>query len=139
MKSKAPLALMEQLVMLLVFSLAAALCLQVFVLSARMSRWCEARDQAVTEVQNTAEAIKASAGDLRQCATLLGGTADDQTLQIFYDKNWKTTEDQDTYALTVTALPSPYAMLGAAEVCARTQSGELLFGVTVSWQEVSGE
>lgn len=33
MRSKAPLVLMEQLVMVLVFALAAALCVQVFVLS----------------------------------------------------------------------------------------------------------
>ena len=38
MKSKAPLALMEQMVMLLVFALAAALCLQAFVQSDRLSR-----------------------------------------------------------------------------------------------------
>ena len=33
MRSKTPLALMEQMVMVLVFALAAALCLQVFVVS----------------------------------------------------------------------------------------------------------
>lgn len=43
MRSKAPLALMEQLVMVLVFALAAALCVQVFVLSGQTSRWNESR------------------------------------------------------------------------------------------------
>ena len=38
MKSRAPLALMEQMVMLLVFALAAALCLQAFVRSDNISR-----------------------------------------------------------------------------------------------------
>ena len=47
MKSKAPLALMEQLVMVLVFALAAALCVQAFFASDRMSRQGEARDRAV--------------------------------------------------------------------------------------------
>ena len=37
MHSKAPLALMEQIIMLLVFALSAALCLQVFALSGRIS------------------------------------------------------------------------------------------------------
>ena len=55
MKSKAPLSLMEQLIMLLVFALAAALCLQVFVLSAQISRRCKATDHAVTAAQNAAE------------------------------------------------------------------------------------
>ena len=38
MKSKAPLALMEQLVMVLVVALAAALCLQAFTLADQISR-----------------------------------------------------------------------------------------------------
>ena len=54
MRSKAPLALMEQLVMVLVFALAAALCVQVFVLSYQTSRRNEARDRAVLEAQNAA-------------------------------------------------------------------------------------
>ena len=37
MKSKAPLMLMEQMIMLLVFALAAALCLQAFVKSEQLS------------------------------------------------------------------------------------------------------
>ena len=48
MKSKAPLLLMEQMVMLLVFALAAALCLQAFVKSDGLSRRSEARDRAMT-------------------------------------------------------------------------------------------
>ncbi len=139
MKSKAPLSLMEQLVMLLVFALAAALCLQVFVFSAQTSRWCEARDHAVTEVQNAAEMVKVSRGDLRQCASMLGGTADDHTWQIGYDENWNISTTNADYQLIITSLPTQYAALGSAEVLAKTETGEELFGVTVSWQEVHGE
>ena len=46
MRSKAPLILMEQMVMLLVFALAAALCLQAFVKSDELSARGEARDRA---------------------------------------------------------------------------------------------
>ena len=52
MKSKAPLLLMEQMVMLLVFALAAALCLQAFVRSEAMSRESEARDHAAVLCQS---------------------------------------------------------------------------------------
>ena len=58
MRSKAPLVLMEQLVMVLVFALAAALCVQVFVLSDQTSRSHEARDRAVVAAQNAAENLK---------------------------------------------------------------------------------
>ena len=47
---------MEQIVMLLVFALAAAVCLRVFVLSGNLSRQGEIRGNAVTAVQNAAEA-----------------------------------------------------------------------------------
>ena len=43
MKNKAPLSLMEQLIMLLVFALSVALCLQIFVFSAQISRRCDAQ------------------------------------------------------------------------------------------------
>ena len=57
-RSKTPLALMEQMVMVLVFALAAALCVQVFVLSDRTSRYGKARDRALMEAQSAAEALK---------------------------------------------------------------------------------
>ena len=59
MKNKAPLPMMEQLIMILVFALTASLCLQGFSLADRMSRRHEAREQAVVLAQNTAETLKA--------------------------------------------------------------------------------
>ena len=58
MRSKAPLVLMEQIVMVLVFALTAALCLRMFVLSGQLSRKYAATDRAVTEAQNAAEWLK---------------------------------------------------------------------------------
>lgn len=46
MKSKAPLALMEQMVMLLVFALAAALCMQAFVKSEEVSLSSDTKSSA---------------------------------------------------------------------------------------------
>ena len=75
MKSKAPLALMEQMVMVLIFALAAALCLQAFALSDRMSRGSELRDGAVILAQNAAEVCKAGGGDWELLEQMLGGEA----------------------------------------------------------------
>lgn len=58
MKSKASLFLMEQLVMLLVFALAAALCLGVFVRVDRISAETKQRDEAVILASNAAEMLK---------------------------------------------------------------------------------
>lgn len=59
MKNKASLLLMEQLVMILVFALCAALCLQCFVAADEISRETALRDRAVLLAQNTAECMKA--------------------------------------------------------------------------------
>jgi hypothetical protein len=62
-KQKTSLLLMEQLVMSLVFALAAALCLQVFAKSVEISETTDRRDRALTLASNAAEMLKATNGD----------------------------------------------------------------------------
>lgn len=92
MRSKAPLLLMEQMVMLLVFALAAAICLQAFVKSDGLSGASEDRDRAVTLCQEAAEAVRHSGGDLKKTAELLGLSCpyegDVESLSLGYDKEW---------------------------------------------------
>ena len=57
MKSKSPLVMLEQLIMILVFALAAALCLQAFALADSQSKTTIVRDAAIIEVQQAAEAL----------------------------------------------------------------------------------
>lgn len=136
MRSKAPLALMEQLVMVLVFALAAALCVQVFVLSDQTSRRNEARDRAVLEAQNAAEELKSVHGDFQQLTELYGGTWNGQLWGRSYDKNWK--QDSGTaYNLLVVPADSGEALLGIAEVMVYTAEGDLLVSLPVAWQEVA--
>lgn len=70
MKNKASLLLMEQLVMILVFALAAALCLQVFAGSEVISAETARRDRSVVLARNAAELLKAGEA---QAAENLGG------------------------------------------------------------------
>lgn len=58
MKNRASLLLMEQLIMILVFALAAALCLQIFVEADAIADRTACLDEAVRIAQNTAEACK---------------------------------------------------------------------------------
>lgn len=140
MKSKAPLSLMEQLIMLLVFALAATLCLQVFVLSSQLSRRCDDINQAETRIQNAAEVLKASQGDLSRCEAILGGIAEENRWQISYDAKWnETSTEQAAYQLVIVPLPSELPLLGSAQICATNQSGDILSAITVSWQEVLDE
>ena len=92
MKSKAPLLLMEQMIMLLVFALAAALCLQAFVKSDASSRRIQNRDAAVNLVQNVAEVARSRGGDmgnaLAETAEELGYHYEQGLLWQDFDENW---------------------------------------------------
>ena len=94
MKSKAPLRLMEQMVMLLVFALAAALCLQAFVKSDELSARGEARDRAAVLCQTAAETVRHYGGDaqnaLSRAAEDLGAAYSEEfvTFSLDYDENW---------------------------------------------------
>ncbi|WP_298030373.1 hypothetical protein [uncultured Dysosmobacter sp.] len=140
MKSKAPLALMEQLMMVLVFALAAALCVQVFVLSDRASRRYEARDQAVLAAQNAAETLKSGRGDmgrrLSDAADRLGGDCAQGLLWVDYDENWQ--PGGGTYRLTAQGTDSGVSGLAMAHVAVEWDGGEL-FSLDVAWQEVDGD
>ena len=128
MRSKAPLALMEQLVMLLVFAMAAALCLRAFALSDQISRQGEVRDQAVLQVQNMAETLKSCGGDYEKAATLLGGRWDGAQWE------WQLSP-ASAYSARAVPEESREPLLGKARVTAFSADGTCLFTLSVAWQE----
>ena len=139
MKSKAPLSLMEQLIMLVVFALAAALCLQVFVLSGRISRECETKSHAVTAVQNAAEVTKSCRGDFESLSKLLGGSGIADGWQLGYGETWEPMDPAlASYLVNITPLNTENPALGSAEISAHSPEGTL-FSVAVSWQEAAYE
>lgn len=143
MKSKAPLALMEQLVMVLVFALAAALCVQAFFASDRMSRQGEVRDRAVLLAQNTAEYLKEYGAEqtAQTLAQTLGGTAETpERVCVYLDGGLS--EDRPApadaaYLLRVELEDARYGgRLGRAEVSVyQAGAAEPLFSIPAAWQE----
>ena len=138
MKNKAPLALMEQLIMILVFALASALCLRLFVYSDRVSVSGAARDQAAAVVQNAAEALKLSGGSMESLAHMLGGEADADIWRMGYDSSWQETDEKrPAFIAQAKITGDDIPLMGSAEVSASTADGKPLFQVTVCWQEES--
>lgn len=130
MKSKTPLVLMEQLVMVLVFALAAALCLRCFVRSDQLSGRNALRDEAVLCAQSAAETLKSCRGDYEQAARLLDGQ---------WDSGKVTAQTQEGCTLLILPRETDDPLLGSADIevyCPKEH--ELLFGLTVAWQEVDG-
>lgn len=138
MRSKAPLLLMEQMVMLLVFALAAALCLQTFVKSDGLSGDSEARDRAVTLCQNAAETIRWFGGDAvsEDAAQTLGYHYEDGVLYQEFDEDWEMV-DSGVYRLEAETLPTEVPGLASASVRVIKGRGEpeALFAIEVAWQK----
>lgn len=139
-RGKTSLLLMEQLVMLLVFALAAALCLRAFVYSDRLSRQMEARDRAADLAQNAAETLRHTAGDFPRAAGLLGAERFDETsFQLDYDGDWNLADDTMRYTLGAARADSDIPGLGRAQVWVRDeQTDQELLRLDLAWQEVSG-
>lgn len=144
MRSKAPLALMEQMIMLLVFALAAALCVQAFVKSDAISTESEARDQAALAAQSAAEIIKYIGGDtqnaLSGAAKQLNGSCEQGILCINYDENWNVTDEEPVYRLTAESTDTDVLGMCKAKVRVTDENGssgsDILFEINTAWQEV---
>ena len=113
MKHKSSLLLMEQLIMLLVFALAAVLCLQIFIKADTLSRETEGQDRAVVLAQNAAALLKASGGDIARAEAL----------------------GSDGYEVEITFLPAASG-LEAVQIQVFYE-GAPLFALDTGWQEAN--
>ena len=114
MRNKTSLVLMEQLVMVLVFALVAALCLRAFVQARNISEGIYHQDEAVVIAQNAAQALKATA-DPEKAVSLV---------------------ESAPYTLQITEKISGIPGLGMAEILV-FHEGEAIISLTTGWQEVA--
>lgn len=144
MRNKAPLILMEQALMLLVFALAAVFCLRAFVWADTTSKELAARDAALIQAQNAAEVLKSQGGDMEHAQTagarILGGRMEQGMWYILYDENWEQVDDWDgaAYSLHVQGVSSGVKGLWKARVWVDTcgDERETLCSLPIAWQEV---
>ena len=145
MKSKAPLTLIEQAIMLLVFALAAVLCLRAFVWADGASKEIADENQALLAAQNAAEVLKSCGGDMAYAQTaaaeVLGGTVEQGLWYIFYDKNWNVAADWSDAAFVLNAqgVPTEAENLWKAQIRVDTCGDRetTLCTLSVAWQGVA--
>lgn len=128
MKSKSPLALIEQMLMLLVFAIAAAICVRAFVWAEERSGFNADRSNAAVYVQSAAETVKACRGDLSRAAGLMDGCTVENGALV-------QTVGDCTVRVTLAAEDDP--LTGRADVTAVDGDGAELLTVSVVWQEVA--
>lgn len=114
MKHRASLVLMEQLIMVLIFALAAALCLGLFVKADAISRETARKEEAVVLAQNAAELLK--------------HTGDPETVRRELDTN--------RFDLSIREEESRIPGLKVAEIVISFKN-QKLFQLKTGWQEVA--
>ena len=137
MKSKATLSLIELVIMILVFAVAAASGLKVFTYADSRSKEIELNDFAVTQVRNAAEAVKHTAGDMAAAAELLHGRQSDNGLEVFYGDDLEPADAAGKYVLRAEPEESGSEYLGLAEISMNGPDG-VIYSLEVCWQEVEG-
>lgn len=138
MKSKAPLVLMEQIIMLLVFALAAAICLQAFIKADALSSASADRDKAVVLAQSTAELIRSNEGDLAKSAEQMAASYEQDLLQQTYNSDWQPSAAANpAFTLQAQITPNNEPGLGTARVVILDEQQQTVFELQIAWQEVN--
>ena len=124
MRDQTTLSLMELTLMLLLFALAAAVCLQAFALSDRLSRQAEQRDRAVLWAQTMAETWKAANGNMDKVEALYRENEVGDGWSACLDGDWNRTEDAGSavYAAELREEPGD-GLLRRARITVRELAG----------------
>ena len=94
-RSKSSLFLIELVIVILVFSLSAAVCLRLFFESRKISDQSRNVSQASITVQTVADCYKAMKGDFNKTAQLLDGTVKGQVVEFYYNRIWESVGSAD--------------------------------------------
>ncbi len=92
---KTSLFLTELIIMILFFSVSAAVCMRLFASAHTMSKDSRDLSSAVMEAQSAAECFKSAGGDISGSASILGASVTDSGFVINYDSDWIKTDGGD--------------------------------------------
>lgn len=104
-KSKTSLVLMELIITILFFSLASAVCTQLFVRAHLITKNTRKLNEAINVTQSISEVMKGTDGSLKSVMNYFpNAVGDDDYFVIYYDENFEETEDYENayYAADVT-------------------------------------
>lgn len=107
-KSRTSLVLMELVITILFFSLASAVCVQLFVRAHLIAKETKKLNEAISITQSIAEVMNGTDGSLRSIKEYFASAnGDDDYFVIYYDENFKETDDYENayYAADVTVKP----------------------------------
>ena len=129
--SKSTLFLMEQIIVITVFALCAAICIRILVESYLMTTNAVDTKNALLAAESAAESHKAFSGDIERIAAVLGGSAEDGRLYVYFDSSWQPGSDIDaSFVLRLTRTES--AVIVSDIAVSRIACGSELISLTVA-------
>ena len=136
MKRKSALVFLELAVLLLVLAVAGALCLQAFTKAELRSREIYCQDRAMATLQNAAEILQHSRGDLSDACDVLGGVVEKNVWRLFLDENWAVSSQEREYCLEASPEPCDTPLLGSVRLTLTDATGREIACLSVHYQEV---
>jgi Tfp pilus assembly protein PilV len=102
--SKSAIFLFELMVVILVFTISAAICTSIFAKAYRFSEDSENLTMAVIRAESAAEAFKASSDDERSPG------------ELYYDESWKSVASKDDACFQIVLSPSKQGNLSVCDI-----------------------
>ncbi len=100
--SKNGLFLMEMILVVLLFSISAAICVQMFGYANQTANRAQNLSQATLVARSVAECYQSTQGDMEKMAAILEGTQENNQVTVIYDEQWQTSPGQGIYKMTAT-------------------------------------
>ena len=123
---------MEQIIVILVFAVCAAVCVRLFFASYTMTNESSDINNALLAAKNGAECYKAAGGDADKVAELLAGVSDGTSVAVYYDNNWQACQaDSAAYVMSFSNDPDE-PLINLSDISVAKITGEEIIDLTVA-------
>lgn len=133
---KSALFMMEQIIVILIFAVCVATCVEMFAASFIMSRDSRDMNNALLISESGAESYKATSGDAKGIALVLGGHIDgDGNVSVYYDeKRQVCVRSQAAYIMSIEYMNPPDApsVLILGDISVTKANGEQIITFTAA-------
>ncbi len=115
----------------LFFTIAAAICINLFIYGTVLSKQSRDISRASIEAQTLAEAFKSSNGDVYVLQDTVEGTLEQDTVYLYFDERWNRSEQLDEMGFVVAADISTNNDMSYADITVKSNQQEI-FSLSVA-------
>ncbi|MCR5784142.1 MAG: hypothetical protein K6G40_00675 [Eubacterium sp.] len=142
MHSKSNLFLIELMIAVFFFALAAAVCIQMFAMGHSINMENEQKEHAIMHSISLAETFEATDGELVAMAEILSGEKkEDESIALYFDENWQSAEEEEAAYEVVLVKSEDEDFSYASIVTTECSSGDEIYSLDtqIYHQKVRGE